>query len=179
MRKLFLAAVLITCASSFTFAQTASSDDNNKYDIYVGYSHSRVDFGDGFEGFNGVEGAVKGNISRYVGLKGDYSFARKSFDFGTDTDLHNILGGVEFKDNNKETKVKPFAHVLAGVAIARIHNSAFNESENGFAGAIGGGIDFRVSPRVDIRAIQFDYNPTRLDGEFQHNFRIGVGIIFR
>lgn len=54
-----------------------------------------------------------------------------------------------------------------------------NESETGLAGILGGGIDFRVNDRVDIRAIQFDYNPTRLSGETQHNFRIGVGVVFR
>jgi hypothetical protein len=189
MRKLFFAAILIACASSFSFAQTASSDDKNNYDFYVGYSHNRADTGDGFEGFNGVEGFVKGNVSRYVGVVGDYSFHRKSFNetFGTvtagiDTDLHTLMGGLEIKDNNKETKVKPFARVLAGFQHARANGSGvitFSDSETGFSGAVGGGIDFRVSPRVDIRAIQFDYNPTHLGGGWQHSFRIGAGIIFR
>ncbi|MDT5159132.1 MAG: hypothetical protein QOH51_3489 [Acidobacteriota bacterium] len=203
MRKLFMAALFIACTAPFTFAQT-SGDDYNKYDFYVGYSHDRVDTGfndpnqnfiSNREGFNGVEGFVKGNVSRYVGLVGDYSFHRKSFNdsftigtstttFNVDTDLHTLMGGAEFKDNNKETKVKPFARVLAGFQHARAHSSVsgipdFSDSETGFSGVIGGGLDFRVSPRVDFRAIQFDYNPTRLGGEMQHNFRIGVGIIFR
>jgi hypothetical protein len=104
------------------------------------------------EGFHGVEAFVKGNISRYVGLKGSYSFNRKSFEinggtaattFDVDTDLHQFLGGVEFKDNAKETKVKPFAHVMAGVAHARADVStattSFDESETGFAAVVGGG----------------------------------------
>jgi hypothetical protein len=53
----------------------------------------------------------------------------------------------------------------------------FEESETGFAGAFGGGLDIRASERIDIRAFQFDYNPTRLDGSTQHNFRVGVGIV--
>ena len=196
MRKLFMAAVLIACASSFTFAQT-SGDDYNKYDIYVGFSHNRVDTGfndpsQNFfterEGFNGVEGFVKGNVSRYVGLVGDYSFHRKSFNdiagttsVNVDVDLHTLMGGVEIKDNNKETKVKPFARGLVGFQNARAKVTGItglNDNETGFSAAIGGGLDFRVSPRVDIRAIQFDYNPTRFEGETQHNFRVGVGIIF-
>src|ERR671920_476397 len=139
MRKLLMAAFIIACAAPLTFAQTAS-DDYNKVDVGVLFSHNRVDTGfddpsqnfiDDREGFNGVNAFVKGNVSRYVGLVGDYSFHRKSFN---------------------ET---------VGTA------------------AVGGGVDFRVSPRVDIRAIQFDYNPTRFSGETTHNFRIGVGIIFR
>jgi hypothetical protein len=50
-------------------------------------------------------------------------------------------------------------------------------TETGFAGAFGGGLDIRASDRVDVRVIQFDYNPTRLFDSTQHNFRIGVGIV--
>jgi Outer membrane protein beta-barrel domain len=181
MRKLFFATILIACATSFSFAQ--SGDDYNKYDVYAGFSHNRVDFGGGDrEGFNGVEGAVKGNISRYVGLKGDYAFHFKSFDAGLtsiDAKTHTLVGGLELKDNSKETKVKPFAHLMAGFQHARVTSSIVNESETGFAGVIGGGLDFRISPRVDFRAIQLDYNPTHLGGDTQHNFRVGVGIVIR
>ncbi|MET0645705.1 MAG: outer membrane beta-barrel protein [Pyrinomonadaceae bacterium] len=198
MRKLLMAALFVACTSSFAFAQT---DDYNKYDIGVLYSHNRQDVGvqdpnqnffDDRVGFHGVETFVKGNVSRYVGLKGSYSFNRKSFDidggtaattFDVDADLHQLLGGVEFKDNAKETKVKPFAHVLAGVAHARADVSnatlSFSESDTGFGAAVGGGVDFRLSDRVDIRAVQFDYNPIRANGETSHNFRVGIGIIFR
>lgn len=197
MRKIFMAALFLACTAPFTFAQTG--DDYNKYDIGVLYSHNRVDTGiddpsqnfiNEREGFNGVEAFVKGNVSRYVGLKGSYSFHRKSFDVtGTtttvdvDADIHQFLGGVEFKDNAKETKVKPFAHVLAGVAHARAEADSpalsFTETNTGFAAAIGGGIDFKLSDRVDLRAFQFDYNPNHADGETTHNFRIGIGFIFR
>ena len=199
MRKLFMAALLAACAAPAAFAQ-AAGDDYNKADVGVLYSHNRVDVGvedpnqnflDEREGFNGVEAFVKGNVSRYVGLKGSYSFHRKSFDinggtaattFDVDADLHQFLGGVEFKDNAKETKVKPFAHLLAGVGHARADVEGvtdFSESETGFAAAVGGGVDFRISDRVDFRAIQFDYNPVRSGGETSNNFRIGIGIIFR
>jgi len=198
MRKLFMAALFIACTSSFAFAQTG---DYNKYDVGVLYSHNRQDIGvedpnqnfiDEREGFHGFEAFVKGNVSRYVGLKGSYSFNRKSFDidggtaatdFEVDADIHQFLGGAEFKDNAVETKVKPFAHVLAGVAHARadVSNStvSFDESDTGFAAAVGGGVDFKLSDRVDLRAVQFDYNPTRSGGETSHNFRIGIGLIFR
>ena len=198
MRKLFMAALFIACTSSFAFAQTG---DYNKYDVGVLYSHNRQDIGvedpnqnfiDEREGFHGFEAFVKGNVSRYVGLKASYSFNRKSFDlnggtaattFDVDANLHQFLGGAEFKDNARETKVKPFAHVLAGVAHARadVNNAtvSFQESDTGFAAAVGGGVDFKLSDRVDLRAVQFDYNPIRANGETSHNFRIGIGLIFR
>ena len=199
MRKLFMAALFIASTSSLAFAQTG--DDYNKYDVGVLYSHNRQDIGvedpnqnliDEREGFHGVELFAKGNVSRYVGLKGSYSFNRKSFDidggtaattFDVDADLHQFLCGAEFKDNARETKVKPFAHVLAGVAHARTDVSnatlSFDESDTGFAAAVGGGVDFKLSDRVDLRAFQFDYNPIRANGETSHNFRVGIGLIFR
>jgi hypothetical protein len=191
-----MAAFIIACTAPFTFAQTTS--DYNKVDVGVLFSHNRVDTGfddpsQNFiterEGFNGVNLFAKGNVSRYVGLVGDYSFHRKSFNdavgatnVSVDVDLHTLMGGVEFKDNSTETKVKPFGRLLAGFQHARADVNGvngFDETDTGFSGAIGGGVDFRVSPRVDIRAIQFDYNPTRFEGQTQHNFRIGVGVIFR
>jgi opacity protein-like surface antigen len=200
MRRLFLAAILAAFCAPAALAQS----DYNKSDVFVGFSHNRVDTGfdddgdpdfddivDEREGFNGFTASVKGNVSRYAGVKFDYSFHRKEFDLaggptGTtdvDVNLHNFLGGVEFKDNAPETRVKPFAHLLAGVAHSRGEVSSgavsFRDRETGFAAAVGGGVDFRLSPRVDFRAVQFDYNPNRLGGEMQHNFRVGIGFIFR
>ncbi len=203
MRKLFFAAIIIACAAPFTFAQ---SDDYNKAEGAVLFSHNRVDTGiadeddddfddiiDQREGFNGFNASVTGNLSRYFGVKGDYAFHRKSFSIDTGVaafptvdikaNLHTFVGGVQIKDNSRETKVKPFAHVLAGVAHNRAESNTtgfgFEDSETGFAAAIGGGVDFRLSDRVDLRAVQFDYNPTRSGGDTGHNFRVGIGIIFR
>jgi outer membrane protein with beta-barrel domain len=179
MRKLFFATILIACASSFSFAQ----DDYHKYDVYAGYSHNWFDFGNSVEGFNGVEGAVKGNITRYVGLKADYAFHFKSFDEGlasVDGSLHTLVGGAELKDNSTETKLKPFAHLMGGFTHLRVSSSFTGTDTNtGFALVAGGGLDIRINRRVDIRVVQLDYAPTRLGGGWQHNVRLGGGIVFR
>jgi opacity protein-like surface antigen len=164
----------------------------------------------GFNGFDAsVTGNVSRYVGLKFDVSGHYKSESVSATFGTIVDcfplscedlgipvppasvvgagdiklsLYNFLGGVQFKDNSKETKVKPFAHVLAGVAHARASGDGafeFSTSESGFGAALGGGLDFRVSDRVDFRAVQFDYNPTRLGGETQHNFRVGVGVVFR
>jgi hypothetical protein len=49
----------------------------------------------------------------------------------------------------------------------------------------GGGIDVKVHPRVDLRIIQFDYNPIFYGGvesldlpnRTQNNIRIGFGVV--
>lgn len=116
--------------------------------------------------------------------------------FENKNQLHNFVGGVQIKDNANDGVFKPFAHAMAGVAHARtkfqdfactapaggncdpfvVGNQTFTET--GFSGIIGGGIDFRIGNRFQIRAIQVDYNPTRLGGETQHNLRLGTGIVF-
>lgn len=208
---LFLAILIVSCAS-MAFAQ---SDDYHKVEGYVGYSHNRVDTGiddsepelsdiiNEREGFHGFNAAASFNVTRYVGLKADvaYHFKSKNVPVGgtsasldIDSHLLNFLGGVQLKDNSKETTFKPFAQALVGLAhgknkvdfsdnfCAAIFPSPcisdFTDSDTGLAGAFGGGLDIRAGDRIDIRAIQIDYNPTRLFGEMQHNFRIGAGIVF-
>lgn len=110
--------------------------------------------------------------------------------------LWNFVGGVQVKDNEKSGVFKPFAHAMVGAAHARAKFSNFTctttaggncgqfdpggetFSSTGFSSVIGGGVDFRLNNKVQIRAIQFDYNPTRLEGEWQNNLRIGAGIVF-
>jgi len=198
--------------------------DYRRFELYGGFSHNRVDVGpvedfdpsddlefddifDEREGFNGFEVSVTGNFHRYWGAKFDYSYHQKSFNVAgfdeTKIRIHNILGGIQIKDNSTEGTLKPFAHALVGVGrtaadLSQFDNTLADFDDSGFAAAIGGGLDIRLSSRVDLRAIQIDYNPMRFDfsdfgaigipgtptnlGEQKrtlHNFRFGIGIVFR
>jgi hypothetical protein len=64
-------------------------------------------------------------------------------------------------------------------AVTNCPSLAQDFSDTGLAGVFGGGLDVRVSNRVDIRAIQVDYNPIRMDGSIDHNFRFGFGVNFK
>jgi len=203
MGRILLLAILVAACASISFAQ--STDDYKKWEFYGGYSHNRIDTGSGNniisdrEGFNGFDTAVTGNITRYVGLKVDLAghFKNRTIPAGTtqikvDSSIYNLLGGVQIKDNSTETRFKPFAQALVGVAHGRnkvdfgnticvaIFPSPctnFTETDTGLGAAFGGGLDIRAGSRFDIRAIQIDYNPTRLFDSTQHNFRIGAGIV--
>jgi hypothetical protein len=182
MKKLLLAALFILCLTPLSFAQTtiaqasADEDDYPRGEFYVGYSHLRFTTG-GSTGFNGFNASITGNVSKYVGLKFDVAGHYKS-EFGDSLSVYNVLGGVQLKQNSREARVKPFAHALAGIARFKASAGGFGDfSETGFAGVIGGGLDIRAGRRFDVRAIQVDYNPTRIVGETNHNFRIGAGIV--
>ena len=211
MRKFLVLAILITATASMAFAQ--STDDYNKVEFAVGYSHARVDTGvddpdldDDFadflsdrRGFHGFDTSLTGNLTRYVGIKGNVTghFKSDSFTDGLDTintkeRIWNFLGGLQVKDNSKVTRFKPFAHALVGAAHQTVEFSSpdFTETldfdDTSFAAKFGAGLDIRVSDRVDFRAIEFNYNPIFIKdrtvggetftGGTQHNFTIGFGI---
>lgn len=215
MKKLLSAFCLTIISSVFVLAQ---SSDYKRGEFYGGYSNQQVDTGadsdtgntarDFFNdrlSFNGFEAAGVYNVSRYVGIKGDVSgvYRNRDFRFGngaattnfeTKNSLYNVLGGVQFKDNASETRLKPFGHALIGVGVARTKIQNFtttttgtttttlfgddNFNDHGVAMAFGGGLDVKLSDKVDLRAVQVDYNPIRLNGSFDHNVRFGIGFVF-
>jgi opacity protein-like surface antigen len=215
MHKLLMAIALTVIATATAAAQAT---DYKKTEGFLGYSNGQVDSGisvdedlDGeiddrttFHGFN-VSGVY--NFSRYFGAKGDVSgtYNNTRFDFNvpalppatgnvsfdTNNSLYNFLGGVQIKDNASDSRVKPFAHILAGAGHARVKvKNVFcdpsvlcqdfpgSASDTGLAGAFGGGLDVKLNDSVDIRVIQVDYNPIRFDGATTHNFRFCFGIVF-
>lgn len=169
------------------------------------------EFFDNRTGTNGFDTSITGNVTRYVGLKLDVSGHYKSEDAtveGVNLDskfrFYNFLGGVQIKDNSKTARFKPFAHALVGAAHQSLEvnglsgfttgtgapifsSNSFEVSDTSLAMAIGGGIDVRVHPRVDLRLIQIDYNPvfegdrtifdTTVDGRRQDNLRFSFGVV--
>jgi hypothetical protein len=49
----------------------------------------------------------------------------------------------------------------------------------GPAFALGGGLDIRLTKRLELRAFQIDYNPSRIKEETFQNVRLGIGLNFR
>ena len=222
MKKIFLILSIFAISSVSVFAQDDYKKgeffigySNGQVDTGIERGEIPGDPIEERQNFNGFNASGVYNVNRYVGLKADVSgtYRSDSFDFtsptitvpagGTtgpnrisfdaDSSLYNVLGGVQFKDNSSDARVKPFAHALVGAGIARVKVdnvncspgldcSFFNDlddTETGLAGAFGGGIDIKLSDRVDFRIVQVDYNPIRFDGGTQNNFRIGIGLVFK
>ncbi len=215
MRNLLILILFTVCAAPVALAQT-TDDEYHKAEFFAGFSHNRVDTGladedfdddpgfddDDFDdffdqrtGYNGFNISATGNFHPFLGAKFDFSGHYKNQEllispdrFDVNSSLYNVLGGIQVKDNrvDNESRLKPFAHALVGVGIARNEFAGLDDlegidddiSETGFAGALGGGLDIRLSENVDLRAVQLDYNPTRFFDSTQHNFRIGVGFVF-
>src|ERR1044071_3477091 len=187
MRRFLMLAVLLLFTAPAALAQ---ADEYKKWEFFGGYSALGFDTlaGDtdnpnveavlsGRNTLRGFELAVTRNIHRYVGVKFDYSLHLREDNFerlaasGTvDTTVQNYLGGLQFKNNDKEgPRFKPFAHALFGVAVQKVDIdspqlpavfgiSDFHVNETSFAMAFGGGIDIKINDRFEVRAGQIDWN---------------------
>lgn len=181
---------------------------NGQVDTGLDSGNTAGDFFRDRANFNGVNASGVYNVSRYFGIKGDVSATYNTTNFSdtfvepgtgttftasfkTNNSLYNVVGGVQIKDNSREGRIKPFAHAMAGLGHVRtkigdvqctpinlcpVVEESF--SDNGISGVIGGGLDIKVNDSIQIRAIQVDYNPLRIQGEMSHNLRIGAGIVF-
>ena len=181
---------------------------NGQVDTGADSGSSVNDFFRDRRNFHGVNVSGVYNFNRYLGVKGDVSatFNNERFTTGVVTgptatpisaklnnQLWNFVGGVQLKDNANSGVFKPFAHAMVGAGHARnkigdlvcsgtagcpplLTDDTF--SDTGLAGVFGGGVDFRLNNRIQIRAIQVDYNPVRVFGSTDHNLRLGAGIVF-
>lgn len=109
------------------------------------------------------------------------------------TAIYNFMGGIQLKDNSRGTKLlKPFAHLSIGSALTRARVDTYSldsasgrlildfktRSDWGAAGAVGGGLDLRLSDRIDLRVIQLDYHKATIFHNSTDSFRVGVGLVF-
>jgi opacity protein-like surface antigen len=161
------------------------------------------EFGQNRVNSHGFNGSVTFNFRRYWGAKFDVSLHSHGEDFPSVLQInpgppsqgifkvsqndYQYMGGVQFKDNSKDgPKFKPFAHVLLGVAdqkfsidrtspdnvrLADVHSTDF-------AMKFGAGIDLKVAKNIDVRVIQFDFNPIwRGKTDFGPNFGVVDGVV--
>ena len=210
--------IYITATLLVAFAvMSVAAQDYRKFEVFAGYAYANydnvldqidndIDSNISLRGFNA---SATYNFHPYVGVKFDYSLTANRKDInepGVDLDVkyknNQFLGGLQFKDNRDDAgRFKPFAHVLAGLANQKLNAVGSvattppniilldaHPSTNNFAMVVGGGLDIKVHKNVDIRVIQFDYNPVffgdqqvgtfNIDGQKQNNIRMSFGIVF-
>lgn len=197
---------LTTATNTAPKPKQTSSPQTSKSEIYVGYvgsvaSKNSTAIPNSRQVQNGVQTSVNFNVSRYFGLKGDFSLVYRdrnqpitqngvASNLNRRTTVTNILGGLQMRDNDSDAGLRPFAHILVGAANFRQKFTDRNCDNNtsgvcgslirswGLAGAVGGGFDVKVANRAGIR-FSSDYNPMRIKNETINNFRFGVGIVFK
>jgi hypothetical protein len=165
-----------------------------------------------FSSTHGAEASLLFNFNRVLGLKGDFSVQPHSEGFrvgvctplpcspimvnvAINPKLFNFLAGPEFKRRN-HSRFTPYVHGLVGLAHgnasftvsgAKVSGGVFSfslkTSETGFAAAMGGGADIRLSKRFSFRT-GMDFNPAWVGRDDSgsriaiKNVRLWGGILF-
>jgi hypothetical protein len=207
MRKTLFVALFLICCAPLAHAQ-----DIKRGEFGGGYSANWVDSQGAFSSdpnsssrdlFNGFYVNGSYNFSRYIGVQGEVAHNRKTINFtnsifepvSLEGRLTQGLVGVKFQDNATDVKVRPFARGLVGIGHVSGQGTTttsptttvnFNNSDNGFAAVLGGGVGVRLSRSAEFVA-SADYNPIRLNdnttlgsgSNWTSNFRVGLGINFR
>jgi hypothetical protein len=95
---------------------------------------------------------------------------------GLNTKLYTFVFGPRF--SAPLGKFRPFAHLLFGGAHSSASNDGFTSSNNAFAIALGGGLDYKLIKGIAWRA-QFDDLVTKAISSAQNNLRFSTGIALR
>jgi opacity protein-like surface antigen len=174
MQKLIGIFLSLLCSCAVATAQ-----ETPRVEAFAGYSYIRMSVAYNYhQNFNGWNGSLAFNPSRWIGVVADFSGHYSSDSLSN----YSFLVGPRFTYRT-QSRITPFAHALAGVAregegTVSLNGPGGRTYRTGIAYALGGGIDAAITERIAVRVIQLDYFDQ--DAMFYRNGpRISTGFVFR
>jgi len=177
----------------FLRTTVATAQIPTKGDIFFGYSYARAGLGYKRLNLNGWNGSVDGKLLPWVGIVADISGHYGSEDIPTiclnpsgpcpppviraAANVHSFSCSVP-RLSLSVGKATPFVHALFGAAHLSASGSGFSDSQNSFATAPGGGIDYLFTHGIGWR-VQADLLHTRFFTKTQNDFRFSTGLVLR
>ncbi|MGA3317747.1 MAG: outer membrane beta-barrel protein [Candidatus Korobacteraceae bacterium] len=184
---------------------TAFSQEYPKFEVPVGFSfinvHPDLSPITSFNMFGGGGGFVY-NVSSWIGIKADFGGYTQGS--GLKNQLTNLgyagqangnvftyMFGPQIKKHSG--KLQPFGEALFGAAHSNLYTQLYDaqtglvsasSNNNAFAMEFGGGLDFALTPHIQLRPVEVDYLYTRfgINGTSyagsQSNFKYFAGINF-
>jgi peptidoglycan-associated lipoprotein len=183
---------LLACTSvlvifGFDGAATAQEVYTPKYEAGVSYSWLHVNSAnyDYQRTGNGGSGYFEYNLNKTLGLVADFG-GYANTRTGIDEKLLTYMFGPRF--NWRHSRLNPYAQFLFGGGYA--WSGPTSTTQNAFATAAGGGLDYSLTKRIAIKPIQVEYVMTQFDsarlggatrsfGSHQNDVRYSAGIVFR
>lgn len=127
-----------------------SADPGSKYEVFAGFGYTSLNqVNQSRYGLIGVEIMAMRNFGRYFGLQADGAYYPTSFSSGNpgNPSVSVILGGPELHANLYGPVGGYFRGLLGGE-----HTGGESMTPNiSFAGGVGGGLTYAVSPRFELR----------------------------
>lgn len=140
---------------------------------------------------NGWEASAEGKFLPWIGIVADFDWHYGGHDltqncealpgcipkpFRLNASRHTVLFGP--RASVTFGRYTPFAEVLIGLAHQTDTGGGISNSQNTFASAIGGGLDYKLLKGIAWRG-QLDSIHTSFFGGTQNNIRVSTGIVFR
>ena len=154
-----------------------------KYEVGLSYSWLHVNSGnfDRQQTENGGSGYFEYNLNKTVGLVADfggYANTRQGID---DTSMTYMFGP---RFNWRHSRLTPYAQFLFGGAYVWNSPAGVSTTQNAFATAAGGGLDYKLTRRIALKPIQVEYVMTQIDstqglGNHQNDIRYSGGVVFQ
>jgi opacity protein-like surface antigen len=162
----------------------AQAQETPKVDIFAGYSYIRDNPSTaGSFSLNGGNASVSYHFKDWVSGVADFGgYHSGSILGGTDGTLSTYLFGPRVSYRSF-MHLKPFAEALFGTAHAGEGIAGgIHGTQNAFAMALGGGVDYRLTNRFSLRPLEVDYLLTRFNegtpnNQSQNNLRVSTGIV--
>lgn len=182
----FLTIALLTGTSSLATAQLGTSAN-----VFLGYSTDGVSSSTlGIENGNrtwldGWNASLEVKLIRWVGVVADFSghyrsgrqsFTQPTVFFLYDSHEHDLLFGPRISATFG--RARPFAEGLFGVGLLSGTTDSYPMSQDSFAFALGGGVDYRLIKPLAVR-VQGDYVRTNFFNTSQNDFRLSTGLVLR
>lgn len=168
------------------FHAAAQAQERQVIDVGVSYSYVRDNPATiNSHSLNGASGSVAINLKSWLSGVADFGgYSRYTPPtFGSST-VSTYLFGPRVS-LTRYGRVTPFGQILVGVAHSGSHYVTTGGSQTPFATAIGGGLDWRWTNRIRVRAAELDYLLTHFsevsnrNTEVQNNFRLSTGFVVR
>jgi opacity protein-like surface antigen len=188
-----LRTIILGAIATSSLAAFAQEPTTPQIETGFDYTFTRVNPGGYLTSYNanGGTGFVEYNVNHVLGLVADLgaNYIGNVNGVAIDNTTFTYLFGPRI--NWRTSRLTLYAQTLVGGA--RFSNAfdpgspfpIIGGSENTFAAAIGGGVDYRLTDRLAVKPIQVEYFMTQLPSSFvnvtqvQNNLRYSAGIVFR
>jgi peptidoglycan-associated lipoprotein len=185
MKKVFVILGVLAMMSIASFAQ------ESKVEVFGGYSLFRADTGNSTHvNLNGWNADLTGYFSKYIGVTADVAGY-----YRTDSLVSLFGNGIGSASAREYTfmagprvrlstsRVQPFGEALFGLAHSSGDVDLFGfgggASSNGFAMALGGGLDLGLTKHVAVRPAKLDYLFIKDNNTNFNNLRYSAGVVFK
>jgi len=168
-------------------AVMSAQETTPKYEAGLNYSWLHVNSAnyDFQRTGNGGSGYFEYNLNSLVGLVADFG-GYANTRTGIDEKALTYLFGPRF--NWRHSRLSPYVQFLFGGGYA--WSGPTSTTQNAFATAAGGGLDYNLTKRIAIKPIQVEYVMTQFDsaklggatkafGNHQNDVRYSAGVVFR